>query len=112
MTIHWVDFETNLAMQSGRFHKMMAIASKMMFLTKVSPLLSLMASPKQPQSLTGFAITIHRVRSVMQIITNNNILVTIRLRMAKSNRIPKLNSIVDKKTEKVSVAQSGINQLR
>ena len=43
----------------------MIIASKTIFFQKVFQLLNVIASPKHPQSLTGFAIAIHKVRGVI-----------------------------------------------
>ena len=65
MTIHCVGLEINLTLCSGNLQSKMEIAKSMMFLPKVSKLVNLIASPKQPQSLTGLAMAIHVVMSVI-----------------------------------------------
>ena len=46
----------NWAVERGHRATMSAAASRTMFFVSVSPLVSLMASPKHPQSLTGLAM--------------------------------------------------------
>lgn len=107
MTIHCVGLEINLTICSGNLQSKMEIAKSMMFLPKVSKLVNLIASPKQPQSLTGFAIAIHVVMSVITTIVKSKILEVRRLRMANNKKMPIENSNVERATEAVSVIQSG-----
>ena len=66
------------------------------------------ASPKQPQSLTGLAITIHAVMNVITAITNSKTLEVSLLLMANNKNIPMENSKVERPMEAVSVSQSGM----
>ena len=78
------------------------------FLASVSPLVSLMASPKQPQSLTGLSTKIHTVRAVMTAMNASVSLLTTRRQMARSMSIPIQNSTALSATEAARVAQSGM----
>ena len=108
MTIHCVGLEMNLTMSNGFFHRRMEMASKTMFLANVSAFVSFRASPKQPQSLTGLAITIHAVMNVITAITNSKTLEVSLLLMANNKNIPMENSKVERPMEAVSVSQSGM----
>ena len=107
MTIHWVDLEKHLIIFNGIFHRQIAIANRMRFLTRVSSLLNLMASPKHPQSFTGLAMAIQMVMSVMMTMINSNILDISLLLIPNRMNMPMENSIVERATEAVRVIQSG-----
>ena len=107
MTIHCAFFDTNLTMLVGHFSSMSAMASRMMFLMKVCPLLSTTASPKHPQSFTGLAITIHRVSRVMMLISASTILETRCLLMANNRKMPNENSSAASRTAPTSSVHSG-----
>ena len=67
-------------------------ASKIMFLASVSSLLSMMTSPKQPQSDTGLAIAMYVVRIVIAAIKTVATLAVPRLLMPNSKCVPMVNS--------------------
>ena len=66
-----------------------------------------MASPKQPQSLTGLAIAIHTVMRVITVINASITRVVNRRRMAKRMKMPSANSRAANATDEPSVSQSG-----
>ena len=83
-----------------------------MFLSRVSPLVSFMASPKHPQSFTGLAMNIH---TVMRVITTIIAVVnfdTSRRCMANSMNMPSANSVIANAIAPVSVIQSGMYSAR
>ena len=90
-------------------HKNTVDASSKIFLAKVCPFVSLMASPKQPQSLTGLKRKIHNVTNVMKHMKTAESLVTMSLRIPTSRRIPRQNSRVDTVSEAMSVIHCGTN---
>ena len=74
----------NLTMHNGHLATTKAASNSTMFFAKVCPLVSRMASPKQPQSFTGLAKYIHTVMSVIMPIKPNSSFETKRRCMAKS----------------------------
>ena len=107
MTIHRVGLDMSNGMSIGLLQMRMAMARRMMFLMNVSMLLSTMASPKQPQSFTGSAMTIQSVISVITAITSRVSLLTSLLRMAKSRKMPMANSHMASRTDITSVLHDG-----
>ena len=103
MTIHWLALLMNLTIANGAFHIAKAAASSIMFLPKVCQLVSLRASPKHPQSLTGFARAIHTVVAVIIAMKRRMVFDTSLLLMAKSSRMPRLNSKAARITDAPSV---------
>lgn len=95
-------------MQRGYFHTVTAAAISIMFLMNVSQFVSFIASPKHPQSLTGLAMAIHKVITVIMLMNTNIILETICLLIAKSMNTPKQNSSEERRMDEISVKMSGI----
>lgn len=94
-------------MRVGQMAKTMAQPSSTMFFNNVSVLLSLIASPKHPQSLMGLAMANHSVTTVMIAMKTSVIFDTTRRLMASRMNTPKQNSKADKTTEAPNVIQSG-----
>ena len=87
---------------------MMAQTNNMIFFSSVCPLVSLIASPKQPQSFIGLAHTNHMVNNVMMTINAKQTREISLRRMAKRRNTPMQNSRLDITTEASKVIQSGI----
>ena len=107
MTIHWLLSEMKRNIAKGL--RMMTIEQprRMMFFTSVSVFVKCKASPKQPQSFTGFATTNHTVISVMMLMkTTINLEMSLRW-MAKSRKMPIQNSTAASKTAIINSIQSG-----
>ena len=74
---------------------MMAQTNNMIFFSSVCPLVSLIASPKQPQSFIGLAHTNHMVNNVMMTINAKQTREISLRRMAKRRNTPMQNSRLD-----------------
>ena len=98
----------NLTIDSGFHVTTAAHAMSIMFFISDCILVSLIASPKHPQSFIGFAIVNHIVMAVIMHMNANIILEHILRLMANSMNIPSENSSPDIATDVVSVIQSGI----
>ena len=77
------------------------------FFSNVSPLDSFSASPKQPQSLTGFAMYIHTVISVITAIKASVSRDVVLRPIAKSTDTPNANSNSDSATAAIISSHSG-----
>ena len=93
----------------GHFATIAEHASKMIFLIKVWVFVSLIASPKHPQSFTGFANAIQMVIIVIITIKAKTIFEIILRLMAKRRKTPSESSRVASSMEAVRVAKSGTN---
>ena len=107
MTIHWVLSEINRTMRNGHVKITAAHAKSTRFFKRVSVWVSLTASPKQPQSFTGFQIAIQAVIKVITIMKTSITFEVARRRILKSTNMPRLNSRDAKTIEVPSVIQSG-----
>ena len=97
----------NLIMSAGRRASTTAKASKTTFFQNVSQLDSLMASPKQPQSLMGSAMASHSVSGVNTAMMSSSRRDVARRWMANSRQMPMPNSTADIATDAASVRMSG-----
>ena len=85
-----------------------AAIRKKTFFQKVSQFVRMIASPKQPQSETGFMIARYSVKGVMKNIkTKREIVVSFR-RMPKNKKTPNVNSITANNIEPKRGKKSGI----
>ena len=107
MAIHWCVFEMNRYIFNGHRHRTMAGTIKTRFFSSVCVLVSRMASPKQPQSVTGLNKTNHRLTNVMPTMNTSIIFEQRRRRMAKSMKIPRQNSTAASTTDVPNVSKSG-----
>ena len=69
-----------------------AAIKKKIFFQKVSQLVRIIASPKQPQSETGFITAKYKVNGVMNNINPNREIVVSFRRIPKKRNTPKVNS--------------------
>ncbi|OQC33877.1 MAG: hypothetical protein BWX65_00731 [Bacteroidetes bacterium ADurb.Bin057] len=88
----------------------MTAVNKTMFFQKVAQLLSIMASPKQPQSVTGSAIAIQRVSGVIIDIKSSPTNELSRIRMENTKLRPMTNSTEQRM--KAAVSASGLSSVR
>ena len=95
------------AISAGRHATSVAHAISTMFFSSVSPLVSLSASPKHPQSFTGSAMYIHTVSAVITLIRASVSFDTMCLRTAKSMNTPSENSRAPSAIATITSAQSG-----
>ena len=91
----------------GRMATQAAQASSTTFFSSVCPFVSVTASPKQPQSFTGFQMAIHSVTMVIRAMNSSSRRDVSLRRMAKSMRMPSANSTAGNATPMPSVSQSG-----
>ena len=83
-------------------------AKSTMFLMSVSTFVSIIASPKHPQSDTGFAIAIQTVMAVIIAMKANISFDVACRRIAKRVKIPNENSTAASPIAMMSVSQSGM----
>ena len=107
MTIHWLLRPTKRGIRRGASTVTTLMANSTKFLVSVCALVRWMASPKQPQSFTGLATTIHTVTSVIRAMNTVTSLVTSRRRMAKSRKMPRQNSKAERLMEQASSIHDG-----
>ena len=103
----WLLFDMSLGIASG--HRAIAAvhARSTMFLASVCALVSVIASPKQPQSFTGSATYIHTVTAVITTMSAASTFDTARRLMANITSTPSVNSIAASATAPHRVSQSG-----
>ena len=76
----------------------MAAARRTMFFASVAVLLSMMTSPKHPQSGTGSAMAMYTVRAVMAAMRRRVKRAVLFFFMAKRMHAPRVNSMVERMT--------------